>query len=65
MKNHTKFGKVIFWIGFLFFMLGIAFNERISLIADGPEVFSTFSTPSIIIGIILIIISNFFKNKNN
>ena len=64
MKKHTKFGKVIFWLGFLFAILGLAFNEKLGAITDGPEFFSTFSIPSIIIGIILIVISNFLKSKN-
>ncbi len=64
MKKHTRFGKVIFWLGFPFFMLGITFNKTLGAIVDSQEVFSIFSIPSIIIGIILIVISNFFKNKN-
>lgn len=64
MKKQTMFGKVIFWIGLLFFMLGMAFNKTLGLKTDGPEEFSTFSIPSIILGIILIVISNFFRNKN-
>ncbi|WP_188856612.1 hypothetical protein [Oceanobacillus indicireducens] len=40
MKNHTKFGKVIGWLGFLLFMLGFMFNERIGVLAeDIPEEF--------------------------
>ncbi|WP_080874519.1 hypothetical protein [Oceanobacillus timonensis] len=63
MKKHTKLGKRIFWAGFLFTMLGIAFNKSIGTITDGPEILSTFSVPSIIIGIIIVITSNFFTNK--
>ncbi|RDW15123.1 hypothetical protein [Oceanobacillus chungangensis] len=64
MKKHTKFGKIIGWLGFLFFMLGFAFNERIGvMVEDIPEVYYPFSLPSIIIGIILLVISNFFKKR--
>ena len=63
MKKHTKLGKSIFWLGFLFFITGMMFNERIGTITDGPEVFSTFSLPLLITGIIIVLISNFFTNK--
>ena len=64
MKKHSKFGKVVFWFGYLLLMLGFMFNERIGVLAeDIPEVLYPFSLPSIIIGAILIIISNFFKKK--
>ncbi|MEH7239482.1 hypothetical protein [Bacillus sp. JJ1562] len=65
MKKHTKFGKVIGWLGFLFFISGFFFFSESGVSAgDIPEVFYSFSLPSIIIGIILIAMSNFFKNKN-
>lgn len=64
MKKHSPLGKVIFWLGFLLFVLGIAFNDSLGWIADGPKILSSFSIPSIITGVILIIISNFFKNGN-
>lgn len=65
LKKHTKFGKVFFWFGLLFFMSGVAFNQRLGVITEGPEILSTFSIPLIILGIILIVISNFFRNKNS
>lgn len=65
MKKHTKFGKVIGWLGFLLFMLGFMFNESIGVLAeDIPEDFYPFALPSIIIGIILLLLSNFFRKKN-
>jgi len=60
MKNHSKFGKVFFWFGFLLFILGFMFNEEIGVLAED---FYPFSLPAIIIGITIIIISNFFKKK--
>ncbi|KLV14752.1 hypothetical protein ABW02_25885 [Niallia circulans] len=64
-KKYTILGKVIAWLGFLFFMLGFMFNESIGVLReDIPEDFYPFSLPSIIIGIILLLISNFFKKKN-
>lgn len=66
MKKHSKLGKVVFWFGLLFFILGWMFNEEIGILAeDIPEVFYPFSLPAIIIGIITIFISNFFKKKND
>lgn len=64
MKKHTKIGKIFFWFGFLFFISGMAFNQTIGVIKDGPEALSSFSMPSIISGLILIIVSNFFKRKD-
>ncbi len=63
MKKHTKLGKVIYWLGFLLFILGIGFHEKVGIITDSPVVFSTFSLPAIIIGIILLFISNFSKKR--
>jgi hypothetical protein len=64
MKKHTTFGKVIGWLGFLFFMLGFTFNGKIGVISDAPENLAALSVPGIIIGIVLMIISNFFRRKN-
>ncbi|WP_163580814.1 hypothetical protein [Gracilibacillus saliphilus] len=61
MKKHTLFGKVIFWLGFLIFIAGFIFNESIGTIQDVPASVYSLSIPAIIIGIILIIISNVFK----
>ncbi|WP_430787185.1 hypothetical protein VBD025_15780 [Virgibacillus flavescens] len=61
-KKHTKLGKVIVWIGFLFFMSGFFIVTDLAG-EDTPEAFYPFAMPSIIIGIILLIASNFFKKK--
>jgi len=61
MKKHTKLGKVIYWLGFLFFISGLLFFSGRGVMAeDIPETFYPFALPSTIIGIILLIISNFF-----
>ncbi|MGP4038625.1 hypothetical protein ACTWP4_01765 [Gracilibacillus sp. D59] len=65
MKKHTPFGKMVFWLGFVIFVLGIAFNGTLDIIQDAPESVYSFSTPAIIIGIILITISNVFKKEND
>ncbi|RLL48434.1 hypothetical protein D8M04_04015 [Oceanobacillus piezotolerans] len=65
MKKHTKFGKVIGWLGFLFFISGLFFFSESGVMAeDIPEFFYPFALPSIIIGVILLVISNFFRKKN-
>lgn len=64
MKKNTPLGKVIFWAGFLFFILGMSFNESLGWIQDAPGFFSSFSIPAVIIGIVLIVISNFFVRKD-
>lgn len=64
MKKHNPLGKGFFWIGFALFILGLAFNESIGLIPENPETLSSFSVPSIIFGIVMIVVSNFFGRKD-
>ncbi|WP_062052217.1 hypothetical protein [Bacillus sp. JCM 19034] len=63
MKKHTNVGKVIYWLGFVLFILGFAFNDMIGMITNGPEIFSNLSIPAFIGGIVLLICSNFFTKK--
>ena len=64
MEKFTGFGKVIAWLGFLFFISGLLFFSESGVMAeDIPEVFYPFSLPSTIIGIILMGSSHFFKRK--
>ncbi|MBU8790568.1 hypothetical protein NSA56_03845 [Oceanobacillus caeni] len=64
-KKYTTFGKVIYWLGFLFFISGLFFFSESGVLAeDIPETFYPFALPSTIIGIILLLISNFFKKRN-
>jgi len=65
MKKHTKFGKVIGWLGFLIFMSGLLFSESGVMAEDIPEYFYPFALPSTIIGIILLLLSNFFRKKKS
>jgi vacuolar-type H+-ATPase subunit I/STV1 len=65
MKKHTLAGKVIAWTGFFLFIFGVMFNEQIGVLAeDIPETLYPFSLPAIIAGIVIILISNFFKKVN-
>ena len=59
LKKHNKVGRVLCFIGTFLSAFGIAFE----IIKDTPEPFSTFSMPLIIIGVILLIASNFFKGS--
>lgn len=59
LKKHNKIGRVLFYLGTLLSAFGIAFKN----IKDTPESFSTFSIPLIIIGVILLIASNFYKES--
>lgn len=65
MRKHSPLGKVVFWLGFLLSVLGVAFNDSIGMITDGPDIFSSFSVPAVIIGVSLIIVSNFFRNRDD
>jgi hypothetical protein len=61
IRKHNTMGKVLYWIGFLLFIMGFLFDDRISLIQDAPEQLSNYSLPAIILGIVIIISSNFFR----
>ncbi|GAA0493871.1 hypothetical protein GCM10008986_20450 [Salinibacillus aidingensis] len=61
MKKHNKMGRVLFFIGTFLSAFGIAFE----IIKDAPEPFSAFSMPLIIIGVILLIASNFYKGSKD
>ncbi|WP_096200455.1 hypothetical protein [Bacillus sp. FJAT-45350] len=62
MTKHSTIGKIIFWLGFLFFMLGIGFNERVEIITNAPDLYTSLSTPAIIVGVVLLVLSNYFKS---
>lgn len=59
MKKHNKKGKVLFFIGIWLNAIGLA----LALVEGIPEPFPTFSIPLIIIGVILLISSNFYKRS--
>ncbi|MEK4486077.1 hypothetical protein MHH81_10875 [Psychrobacillus sp. FSL H8-0484] len=62
MKRHTKTGKILFYLGVWLMAAGFAFNQTFG-IADTPEPYATFSIPLIVIGIILGVVSNFYKKS--
>ncbi|WP_042221649.1 hypothetical protein [Oceanobacillus manasiensis] len=66
LKYHTAFGKVLYWLGFLFFISGLLFFSKDGVMAeDIPEALYPFALPATIIGIILLLSSHFFKKKND
>lgn len=56
LKKHTTFGKILGWLGFLFFISGLLFFNKSGVLAE--------DIPATIIGIILMLSSHFFKKKN-
>lgn len=61
MKKQNKKAKILFFIGIWFSAWGISFM----LINEEPKLFSTFSIPLIIIGVLLLIATNFVKDGSN
>lgn len=64
MKKHSLWGKLLFWVGYLFFMVGI-------VPITGVLKYSTL-TPSraaaifyIAIGLMMVLLSNFLKKESN
>lgn len=57
MKKRNKIGRLLFFIGTVLSACGIA----LGLIKDTPEPLSTFSMPFIIVGVIVLIMSNFYR----
>lgn len=62
LSRKSKTRKVILTIGFILFVLGIIFNKTLGL-TDTPEFFESTSLPMIIIGVIMLVASNFLKNS--
>lgn len=61
MKKHNKTGRLLYYIGIFLNALGIAFW----LTEDISESLSVIAMPLIIIGVILLISSNFFRKDKD
>lgn len=59
MKKHNGRGRFLYVVGIFISAFGIAFE----LLEDTPESLSIIAMPLIIIGVILLIASNFFREK--
>ncbi|MFJ8070115.1 hypothetical protein ACIQZD_14350 [Peribacillus sp. NPDC096447] len=64
MKTHNSFGKIIYWIGFLFFVFGL--GKRFGPL-DYNSLIPNKSLALIYtcMGIAILLISNFFKKPIN
>ncbi|WP_249872867.1 hypothetical protein [Oceanobacillus saliphilus] len=62
MKKHNRTGKYLYYTGILLFAIGFALNQTIG-ITDAPAPYSSFSVPLIVIGIVLLVTSKFFKKN--
>ena len=62
MKKHNSIGKFLYYVGIFLFAIGFTLNQTIGII-DAPGPYSSFSVPLIIIGIVLLVTSNFFKKN--
>ncbi|MBP3951724.1 hypothetical protein [Bacillus suaedae] len=57
MRKHNKTGKILYFIGIWINAIGLAL-----LWVEGiPEPYPSFSIPLIVLGVILLISTNFFK----
>ena len=65
LKRFNRTGKMIAFIGIWVFAFGIAFNETIAGISGTPDSLAALSIPLIVIGVIMMITSNFFKRKRD
>lgn len=60
MSKRNRTGKMVLSIGFISFICGLMFNKRFGL-EDTPEFLETLSLPLIVVGVIMLILSNFLK----
>ncbi|WP_077622639.1 hypothetical protein [Sediminibacillus massiliensis] len=65
MKKHNVFGKIIFWLGFFLFILGVSVNGTVGIVKDAPDIVSYYSLPALIVGVLLLLISNGFKKEEH
>lgn len=59
MKKHNGMGRLLYFVGIFLSAFSIAFE----LLEGTPESLSVIAMPLIIIGVILLIASNFFREK--
>ena len=63
IKKYTKVGNIIFYIGLLVFIFGLSMNEDIGWKKYYPEDYTTYSMPIMILGVVIIVGTNFFRKK--
>ncbi|MEF7564408.1 hypothetical protein V4V35_15435 [Bacillus infantis] len=63
INRLSKTGKTLYFLGMALFAAGFAVNPLLD-IGDVPEAVSNLSIPVIIVGLLLIAASNFFKRNH-
>lgn len=63
IKKYTKAGNIIFYIGLLVFIFGLSMNEDIGWKKYYPEDYTNYSMPIMILGVVIIVGTNFFRKK--
>ncbi|MBN3555696.1 hypothetical protein JYA63_15570 [Fictibacillus nanhaiensis] len=64
-KGKTTAGKLLAYLGLWIFAVGFAFSEIIIDIDDMPNLLESASIPMIVIGLLMVITSNFFNKKSS
>ena len=59
MKKHNKIGRILYFTGIWLNAIGLA----LAFVEGIPEPFPAFAIPMIVVGVILLIASNFFKKN--
>ncbi|GAA0498439.1 hypothetical protein GCM10008986_26930 [Salinibacillus aidingensis] len=59
MHKYTRTGNIIFWIGIVIFIIGAAMHENIT---GAPEPYTSYARPVMILSVIVILLTNFFRN---
>ncbi|ASK61008.1 hypothetical protein CFK37_01665 [Virgibacillus phasianinus] len=63
IKKYTRAGNIIFYIGLIVFIFGLSMNENIGWKKFYPEHYTSYSTPIMIVGVVIVIVTNFFRKK--
>ena len=64
-KGKTTIGKWLAYLGLWIFAAGFAFSEIINGTDGMPSLLESASIPMMVIGVLMIITSNFFRKKSS
>ncbi|GGD14074.1 hypothetical protein [Pontibacillus salipaludis] len=62
-RGKNTVGKVLAYLGIWVFAAGFAFSDLLG-IEGTPELLETLSIPLLVIGVLMLVSSNFFRLKN-
>ncbi|WP_345240608.1 hypothetical protein [Pontibacillus salipaludis] len=62
-RGKSTAGKVLAYVGLWVFAAGFAFSDLLG-IEGTPELLETLSIPLMVIGVLMLVSSNFFRLKN-